>query len=275
GDNDPGQVFPREGMWRYRDYVVRALNEDKPFDRFLLEQLAGDELDDWRSAPAFTPAIREHLIATGFLRTSVDHTTENELNRPFERYQVLHDTIENLTSNLLGLTVACSRCHDHKFDPIPQVEYYQLLAVLKPVYNPDHWIQPQNRHLPDVSPKEKEALERHNAEIDHQATGLNQQLAALREPYRKKLFEAKLAALPEPIRADTAAALQVPKEKRSAVQKYLAEKLGPLVAVDPGAIAKSLGVHDRERVKSLEKQVAALNARRRTFGKIQAAWEEV
>jgi hypothetical protein len=273
GDNDPGQVFPREGMWRYRDYVVRALNEDKPLDRFLLEQLAGDELDDWRSAPAFTPEIREHLVATGFLRTSVDHTTENELNRPFERYQVLHDTIENLTSNLLGLTVACARCHDHKYDPISQVEYYRLLAVLKPVYNPDQWIQPQNRHLPDVSPREKEALERHNADIDRQVTGLSQQLAAIRQPYQKKLFEAKLAVLPEAIRSDAATAVQVPKEKRSAVQKYLAEKLGPLLTVDPGALAKAVGDSDRERVKSLEQQVAALNAKRRTFGKIQAAWE--
>jgi hypothetical protein len=150
GDNDPGQCFPREGMFRYRDYVVRALNEDRPFDRFITEQLAGDEMDDWRSAPTFTPEMREHLIATGFLRTSVDHTTEQELNRPFERYQVLYDTIENLSSNLLGLTVGCARCHDHKFDPISQVEYYRFLAILKPVYNPEKWVQPQDRHLYDV-----------------------------------------------------------------------------------------------------------------------------
>src|SRR5436190_2170161 len=138
-------------MLTLRSYVVRALNEDRPFDRFLTEQLAGDEMDDWRSAPVLTASMREHLIATGLLRTAVDHTTEDELNRPFERYQVLHDAIENLTSNLLGLTVACARCHDHKFDPIPQVEYYRLLAVLKPVYNPENWIQPQRRHLEDRS----------------------------------------------------------------------------------------------------------------------------
>jgi hypothetical protein len=151
GDNDPGQLFQREGMWRYRDYVVRALNEDRPFDRFLTEQLAGDEMDDWRSVSTLTPQMREHLVATGFLRVSVDHTTEQELNRPFERYQVLYDTIENLTSNLLGLTVACARCHDHKFDPISQVEYYRFLAVLKPVYNPEKWVQPQDRHLNELT----------------------------------------------------------------------------------------------------------------------------
>src|SRR5262245_1982614 len=169
-------------MYRYRDYVVRALNEDKPHDRFLTEQLAGDELDNHRSASTLTPRMLEHLTATGFLRVTVDHTTEQELNRPFERYQVLHDTIENVTSNLLGLTVACARCHDHKFDPIPQAEYYQLLAVLKPIYNPEQWIQPQNRHLPDVSMKEKDAIERHNADIDRQVAERNRQIAAVRQP---------------------------------------------------------------------------------------------
>jgi hypothetical protein len=273
GDNDPGQVFPREGMYRYRDYVVRALNDDKPFDRFLIEQLSGDELDDWRSAPAFTPTIREHLVATGFLRTSVDHTTEDELNRPFERYQVLHDTIENLTSNLLGLTVACARCHDHKFDPISQVEYYRLLAVLKPVNNPEKWIQPQHHHLDDVSAKEKEAINHHNGEIDRRIAECKQQIAALRRPYETKLRASKLAALPEAIRADTAAALQTPAEKRNAIQKYLAEKLGPMLAVTPEEMSRSLSDTDRAKAAALEQQIAALNSQRRSFGKIQAAWD--
>jgi hypothetical protein len=185
GDNDPGQVFPREGMYRYRDYVIRSFNADKPFDRFLLEQLAGDELDDYCSAPSFTPEIREHLIATGLLRATVDHTFEDELNRPFERYQVLHDTIENLTTNLLGLTVACARCHDHKFEPISQVEYYRMLAVLKPVYNPEAWVKPQDRHLDDVPAEEKAAIARQVADlVGRTASGarvpvLAQQVAAL------------------------------------------------------------------------------------------------
>jgi hypothetical protein len=273
GDNDPGQVFPREGMWRYRDYVVRALNEDRPFDRFLREQLAGDEMDDWRSAPVLTPAMREHLIATGFLRTTVDHTTEQELNRPFERYQVLYDTIENLTSNLLGLTVTCARCHDHKYDPISQVEYYQLLAILKPVYNPERWIQPQNRHLDDVSPREKEAINRSNEAVDRQVAELNRQITAIRQPYERRLFEAKLAAVPEAIRADTAAALQTPAAKRNTIQKYLADRLGPQLAVSPEEISRSLSEVDRIQADTLNRQVAALKGQRLSIGKIQAAWE--
>jgi hypothetical protein len=273
GDNDPGQVFPREGMWRYRDYVVRSLNDDKPFDRFLIEQIAGDELDEWRSAPVLTPEMREHLIATGFLRTTVDHTTEDELNRPFERYQVLHDTIENLTTNLLGLTVACARCHDHKFDPIPQEEYYSLLAVLKPVYNPEAWIQPQHRHLDDASPSEKEALDRRNGNIDRQVADLKGRIAAIRRPYEQKLQGSKLATIPQAIRADTALALATPAEKRTAIQKYLAEKLGPALKVAPEEVSQSLSAADRTAIATLEREVVALNGRRRSCDKIQAAWE--
>jgi hypothetical protein len=273
GDNDPGQLFPREGMYRYRDYVVAALNEDRPFDRFLTEQLAGDEMDDWRSAPSLSPTMRERLIATGLLRTAVDHTTEQELNRPFERYQVLHDTIENLTSNLLGLTVSCARCHDHKFDPISQVEYYQLLAVLKPVFNPEQWIQPQNRHLDDVSPREKEALVRQNADIDRQVAELNRQIEAIRQPRAKKLFEAKLASLPEVIRADTAEALRTPGAKRTAVQKYLADKLGPRLTVSPDEVSRASSQTERAQIAILGQKVAVLNGGRRTPGKLQAAWE--
>jgi hypothetical protein len=274
GDNDPGQLFPREGMWRYRDYVVRSFNADKPLDRFLIEQLAGDEMEDWRSAATFTPELKEHLIATGLLRVSVDHTTEDELNRPFERYQVLHDTIENLTTNLLGLTVACARCHDHKFDPISQVDYYRLLAVLKPVYNPEAWIQPQHHHLDDVSPREKEAIHRDNAVLDQQVAELEKKLAALRQPYERKLFEARLAALPEAVRADTAAAVATPADKRNEVQKYLAEKLGPGLKVSPEEVSRSLSGADRTQADTLGREIAALKSRRRSFGKIQAAWEE-
>src|SRR5262249_22022726 len=154
------------------------------------------------------------------LRTSVDHTYEDELNRPFERYQVLHDTIENLTSNLLGLTVACARCHDHKFDPIPQVEYYRLLACLKPAYNPEAWIQPQNHHLADVPPKEEEAITRHNAALERHVAVLQQLVADLRRPAEQRLLETKLATLPEVIRDDVRTALATEPGKRSEIQKY-------------------------------------------------------
>jgi cytochrome c553 len=273
GDNDPGQLFIREGMWQYRDYVVRSLNADKPYDQFVLEQLAGDEMDDWRSAPSWTPVMKEHLIATGLLRLSVDHTTEKELNRPFERYQLLHDTIENLSSNLLGLTVHCARCHDHKFDPIPQADYYRFMAVLKPSFNPEAWIQPQFHHLADVPPKEKESIDKANAEIDRQAAELTGQIKTIERSVHDSLFGVKLMAVPEAIRADVRAALAVEPNKRSEVQRYLAAKLGPLVAVTPDETSKALSAEQRQRIDSLKQQIAAQSGRKRSYGKIQAAWE--
>jgi hypothetical protein len=273
GDNDPGQLFIREGMWRYRDYVVRSLNADKPYNQFLMEQLAGDEMDDWRSAATWTPAMKEHLIATGLLRVSVDHTTENELNRPFERYQLLHDTIENLSSNLLGLTVHCARCHDHKFDPIPQTDYYRFMAVLKPSFNPEAWIQPQFHHLADVPAKLKEAIDKANAEIDKKVAELTGQIKTIERGVHDRLFAAKLVTIPEALRADLKAALAVEPKKRTDVQKYLADKLGPQVNVTPVETSKALNADERQRIDSLKRQIGSQNAGKRSYGKIQAAWE--
>jgi cytochrome c553 len=269
-DNDAGIVLLREGLWRYRDYVVGALNADKPYDRFVAEQLAGDELTNWRSAPRFDRAIEDLLVATGFLRTAIDDTAANELNLPLHRFQVVHDTIETVASNLLGLTVGCARCHDHKFDPIPQRDYYRLMALLTPAYNPQAWKQPPDRTLPDVSPAEKAEIERGNAEIERQVGRLNEQEAGLRRPYEARLLETKLAAIPEPIRADTRAAVAAPKDKRSPIQAYLAEKLGPHLRIAPEEVARLLSAAEGARLAELARQRSDLTARKRSFGTIQA-----
>jgi cytochrome c553 len=120
--------------WRYRDYVIRAFNEDKPYDRFVHEQLAGDELED-RSA--------DSIIATGFYRLGVwDNEPDDKLAAIYEE---LDDVIRTTSETFLGLTVGCARCHEHKFDPIPQQDYYRLLAFFRNVapYGRDmietHW----------------------------------------------------------------------------------------------------------------------------------------
>ena len=128
-DTDATNIITSEGKWLYRDYVIHAFNEDKPYDRFLTEQLAGDELYDWRRATHFTPAMREALIATGYLRTARDLTHEDVGIIPQNFFGIMHDTIEIVGTGLLGLTINCARCHSHKFDPIPQDDYYRLMAV--------------------------------------------------------------------------------------------------------------------------------------------------
>jgi hypothetical protein len=104
--------------WKYRDWVVQAFNRDKPFDRFIIEQLAGDELPD-RS--------EETRIGTGFLRLG---TWNDEPNDPKEyKYERIEDMVHACSTAFLALTVKCARCHDHKFDPIPQRDYYRLAAA--------------------------------------------------------------------------------------------------------------------------------------------------
>src|SRR4029453_8371436 len=106
--------------YHFRDFVIEALNQDMPFDRFVRWQLAGDE---------FEPENVLALKATGFLGAGVFPTqiTANEVERT--RYDALDDMAATTGSALLGLSVGCARCHDHKFDPIPQADYYRLLST--------------------------------------------------------------------------------------------------------------------------------------------------
>src|SRR5207244_11483271 len=103
----------RPFAYRYRDYVVRSLNADKPHDRFLMEQIAGDELADCERAREITPEIMDNLVATGFLRQAPDGTNPIELNFVPERLDVISDEMEIFSSAVLGLTLQCARCHDH------------------------------------------------------------------------------------------------------------------------------------------------------------------
>jgi hypothetical protein len=111
---------PKPHAWRYRDYVIRSFNEDKPYDRFLTEQLAGDELPD---------VTKDSLIATGFYRLG---TWDDEpADRELALYDGFDDILTTVGQGILGLTLNCSRCHDHKIDPIPTKDYYSALAFFR------------------------------------------------------------------------------------------------------------------------------------------------
>ena len=138
------QDSPRANSWRYRDYVIRAFNSDKPYDRFLLEQIAGDELADFRNAKVITAEIYDNLVATGFLRQAPDGTWANITNFVPDRLDVIGDEIEILSSATMGLTFKCARCHSHKFDPITHRDYHSLLAILKGAFDEHNWLKPYN-----------------------------------------------------------------------------------------------------------------------------------
>ncbi|MFM8725873.1 MAG: DUF1549 domain-containing protein, partial [Planctomycetaceae bacterium] len=117
----------RPWAWKYRDYVIRSLNEDKPWNQFLTEQLAGDEL----LTPPYenlTAAQADALTATGFLRMAPDGTADGSVDQPTARNEVVAETLKTVSTALLGLSVGCAQCHDHRYDPISQVDYYRLRA---------------------------------------------------------------------------------------------------------------------------------------------------
>src|SRR5439155_18211617 len=114
-------------IWRYRDYVIRAFNDDKPFDRFVLEQLAGDELPDVNA---------DSLIALGFNRLG---PWDDEPADPQEdRFDQLDDLVNATSLAFLGLTMGCCRCHDHKFEPLTMHDYYRMVAIFNPLQRPQN-----------------------------------------------------------------------------------------------------------------------------------------
>ena len=194
----------RPHLWRFRDYVIRAFDRDKPYDRFLHEQIAGDELADYENAETITEEIYDNLAATGFLRTAPDRTFANITNFVPERLEVIADEIQIFSSAVLGLTINCARCHSHKFDPIPQRDYYRLAAVFKDALDEHDWIKSQGpRTLKFVPTDERVAWEAHEAAIDERVAPLKQQLKEKPDAEKKKELESRIKKIeagrkPEP-----------------------------------------------------------------------------
>src|ERR1041384_2788856 len=142
GDSD------REVSWKYRDYVIQAMNKNKPINQFILEQLAGDQLVNYKHLTIPTPDQIEPLTATGFLRTTADITDNQTIYEVDKYFDAQQKAMETSLTGLLGITVQCARCHDHKFDPILQRDYYKLMSAYQPVWDPENWLPADLNHGP-------------------------------------------------------------------------------------------------------------------------------
>ena len=185
--------------YRYRDYVVRALQRDTPFDEFVREQLAGDQLTGWKPGQPATAQIVELLEATHFLRNGQDGSGESDGNDDevrSDRYYALESSVQIFGSSLLGLTVQCAKCHDHKFEPITQRDYYSLQAYLFPAFHPQKWVKPNDRFVYATLPGEMETWEADDVKLTRQANELTQsfqQWVATHRPRGRILFEDSFA----------------------------------------------------------------------------------
>ena len=260
-----------EGRWKYRDYVVRAYNSDKSFKSFLSEQIAGDEMFDWRNVKEYTPDQIEKLIATGFLRTAEDPTDNSERDTPLLRYEVIHQTLDILTSSTLGVTVGCARCHNHKFDPIPQRDYYSLMATLTPAYNPVDWTPVLKRTLADVPPAEREAIDKYNAELDKSIAPKKAELGKLYEKTISPMIEPAIAKLAPKDREPARKGALLPEETRNARQAKLVAELG--VDLSPVSLLTRMSPEEKTTVQALESELAKLEKQRKSYAKIEALYD--
>ena len=233
------QDYTRPNAWRYRDYVIDAFNADKPYNQFVREQIAGDELDH---------TTDETLIATGFLRAG-PRVQFREKDNPERRHDYLDDVLATIGRGMLGMTVHCARCHDHKFDPIPQRDYYRLQASIFGYVETD-W--------PLLDRPAADAWRAANAAIDRRQQPLKDEIAAIEAPYRER-FRREL--IRERFPENVQAAAFKPEAERTPGEQLLAAQV--LSINSPRwDIAGALSPEHRARWDALRAQVAALDAER-------------
>lgn len=212
----------RPHAWRYRDYVIRCFNQDKPYDRFIREQIAGDEM---------FPGDHEALIATGYLRAGSEHVVSGNIDPEESRQEVLTEIATNVGQTFLGMTINCARCHNHKFDPILQADFYSLQAIFAGA---------KGKEIEIASPEEKATWDAAQKAYKERLTPVEQALKALARPYDEQIREERKRAL-DPL---LLAAFNTPKDMRTPEQKTLATdaeaQLKPtwdeVVAVMPAAV---------------------------------------
>lgn len=218
----------RKHAWRYRDYVVEAFNDDKPFDQFVREQLAGDEIvaEEKLHVDVADEKLRKRhrdlLVATGFLRMAPDGTmAKNDLAA---RNQCIADTIKIVSSSLYGMTIGCAQCHDHRYDAISHADYYRLRAVFEPGFDVPRWRNP-NARLVSLQTKEDIAKA---AAIEVEAKKLDAERIAKQAEFVEEVFGKLLAEKDEAIRADLEKAYRTEAKERTPEQLALL-KLHPKV----------------------------------------------
>ena len=262
----------RPQAWRYRDYVIRSLNADKPYDRFLREQIAGDETVAWQGRKEVTEAELEQLVATGFWRMAPDGTYSPPQSFIPERMNVIADQMEVFGSAVLGLTIGCARCHNHKYDPLPQRDYYRLSAVLQTAFDPYDWVIPTKRHLNVGLAEERREAEVANAPIEADIRKIEAAQKDREKPLREKLLDERLDTLPEGVRGDLKKVSFTAEAERTAVQKYLAEKFAGTLTITTADLAAKFADYKPE-AERVRKQIADLRGKLKPVPHVRALYE--
>ncbi len=246
-DADPVRLW----AFKYRDYVIRAFNADKPFDQFIREQLAGDEMVK-QPYKNLAPADIEKLTATGFLRTVPDGTI-TAADQTVARNAVVAETIKVVSSALLGMTVGCAQCHDHRLDPIPQSDYYRMRAIFEPGLNPAAWKTPPARLV--SLQREEDKLK--SAKLEAEAHALEEERLQLTNRLIAEALEEELEKEPEELRDLLRDAYNTDVKKRTPAEVKLLKEHPTVMNLTAG----SLYLYDRNNGKARAPQVLKMTER--------------
>jgi len=249
-ETDPVRAY----SYKYRDWVIRELNADRPFNEFLVDQLAGDELVPPPYAN-LNPESIDRLVATGFLRTVPDGSSSGVAPKESGN-AVIAETIKVVSTSLLGMTVGCAQCHNHRYDPIPQSDYYRMRAVFEPALDWKQWRNPQQRLVSLYTDADRAQA----AAIEAEAVKLEGARQARQLDYILRTLDLELAKIAGE-RSDAArTARDTPAAKRTPEQQQLLKEF-PSVNVDAG----SLYLYDAAAAADLKKQaedIAAVRAKK-------------
>ncbi len=223
----------RPEAWRYRDYVIRSFNNDLPYDRFLSQQLAGDELE---------PNNPDALIATGFYR--LPHEEVNGSNYRMIRQDILDDITDVFGATFLGLTFGCARCHDHKFDPLTQKDYFRLQAFFAPLMQRDD--------LPLAPADERARYQRRLAEWEKATKEWRAQCEAMLAGPRKAIRQEVI----DTFDSETQKAMTTPVSKRTPLQRQLAALASKQVERRASRAYRRLSKEQRAIYDDLQKRIA-------------------
>lgn len=252
-DGNGSQDTPRAYAYKYRDYVIRALNADKPLDQFIIEQLAGEELVP-RPWSELSTDQQETLAATGFLRTVADPTSTGGADLALDANQVVADTLKVVGSSMLGLTVGCAQCHDHRYDPIPQADYFRLRAVFEPALNPQQWRRPSQRLVSLFTDEERAR----SAEIEAEAQTLQAAADEKTRAFISAAFDVELEKFPEDRREALRDAFETPADQRNEDQKALLAA-NPSINISAGTLYQ-YNPKAADELKADREQIAAKRA---------------
>ena len=222
--------------WRFRDYVIRSFNDDKPYDRFIKEQLAGDEI--WPDDP-------EARTGTGYYRVGTNRDMLFKVE-DLNRVEKLTDYVDTTSTVLLGLTVGCARCHDHKFDPIPQRDFYRMQAIFAPVVNERVFLDYNPARFYDIAQNTREFKLRQIAET----------IDRIQKPYKNTLRQERISKLPE----DVQALFRIPADDRTPEQQAVVTANDEAVRVSSDEVYAALPAADAERLHTVERKLVGLFA---------------